>query len=288
MILDDAYLRQGTGSLLAPIRPNAERLPIGLSGTNYDLILSQIPTCISMLQCEPFDMKGAKLECPSPTRTQPNGSIVMYIWFHLTFLFVIQWMAHGRPGAHGESVPYLAVLEPNSVIARAKARRMEVPLVRPQARKPRNVMQAFAQVRESPAMDPLTDTSNCGLRMRQECREPFPHHRLQRKPLVFDPVTHHGTSVTQVPWCMSGSLTRGGCENVPGIPGAWEPTILRILKEAHGDVLSALDMSRSNITRCCIDNDRDKGGMDVRLTSNGQKTLHVSPLWLSCGGLLWI
>ena len=26
---------------------------------------------------------------------------------------------------------------------------------------------------------------------------------------------------SHVPWCMSGSLTRGGGENVPGIPGAW-------------------------------------------------------------------
>ena len=31
---------------------------------------------------------------------------------------------------------------------------------------------------------------------------------------------HHGTCVTHVPWCMSGSLTRGGGENIPGIPGA--------------------------------------------------------------------
>ena len=31
---------------------------------------------------------------------------------------------------------------------------------------------------------------------------------------------HHGTCVTHVPWCMSGSLTLGGGENVPGIPGA--------------------------------------------------------------------
>ena len=31
---------------------------------------------------------------------------------------------------------------------------------------------------------------------------------------------HHGTCVTHVPWCMSGSLTNGGGENVPGIPGA--------------------------------------------------------------------
>ena len=27
--------------------------------------------------------------------------------------------------------------------------------------------------------------------------------------------------ITHVPWCMVGSLSRGGGENVPGIPGAW-------------------------------------------------------------------
>ena len=56
--------------------------------------------------------------------------------------------------------------------------------------------------------------------MRRECRERFPRHRHQRKPLVSDPGMHYGTCVTHVPWCMSGSLTRGGKENVPGIPGA--------------------------------------------------------------------
>ena len=55
--------------------------------------------------------------------------------------------------------------------------------------------------------------------MRRECRERFPQHRLQRKLLVSDPGMHHDTCVTHVPWCMSGSLTRGGGENVPGIPG---------------------------------------------------------------------
>ena len=44
-------------------------------------------------------------------------------------------------------------------------------------------------------------------------------HRLQRKPLVNDPGMHHGTCTTHVPWCMSESLTRGGGENVLGIPG---------------------------------------------------------------------
>ena len=48
----------------------------------------------------------------------------------------------------------------------------------------------------------------------------FTRHRRQGKPLISDPDMHHGTCVTHVPWCMSGSLTRGGGENVPGIPGA--------------------------------------------------------------------
>ena len=56
--------------------------------------------------------------------------------------------------------------------------------------------------------------------MRRECRERFPRHRLHRKPLVSDPNMHHDTCVTHVPWCMSGSLTCGGGENVPAIPGA--------------------------------------------------------------------
>ena len=56
--------------------------------------------------------------------------------------------------------------------------------------------------------------------MRWECRERFPRHWLQRKPLVSDSGMHHGTCVMHVSWCMSGSLTRGGGEKVPGIPGA--------------------------------------------------------------------
>ena len=49
----------------------------------------------------------------------------------------------------------------------------------------------------------------------------MPRHRLQRKPPVSDLGMHHGTCVTHVPWCMSGSLTRDGGENVPSIPGTW-------------------------------------------------------------------
>ena len=62
----------------------------------------------------------------------------------------------------------------------------------------------------------------------------FPCRRFQRKPLVSDPGMHHGTCVTHVLWCMSGSLTCGDRENVPGIPGACAPAILRIWQEAHG------------------------------------------------------
>ena len=56
--------------------------------------------------------------------------------------------------------------------------------------------------------------------MRRECRERSPRHWIQMKPLISYPGMHHGTCVTHVPWCMSGSLTSGSGGNVPGIPGA--------------------------------------------------------------------
>ena len=56
--------------------------------------------------------------------------------------------------------------------------------------------------------------------MRLECLERFLRHRLQSKTQVSDPGMHHGTCVTHVPWCMSGSLIGDGRENVPSIPGA--------------------------------------------------------------------
>ena len=65
------------------------------------------------------------------------------------------------------------------------------------------------------------------------CRECFPRHRLRRKPLVSDSGMHHGTCIMHVPWCMSGSLTRGGRKTVPGIPGACATCNLRIWQEAH-------------------------------------------------------
>ena len=80
----------------------------------------------------------------------------------------------------------------------------------------------------------LPDTQNCGLRLRRECRERFPRHRRQRKPLVNDPGMHRNTCVTHVPWCMSGSLTRGGGKTFPAFPAHVQPAILRIWQEAHG------------------------------------------------------
>ena len=61
----------------------------------------------------------------------------------------------------------------------------------------------------------LPDSQNCW-----NAGNISPRHWLLRKPLVNDPSMHHGTGVKHVPWCMSGSLTYGGGENVPVIPGA--------------------------------------------------------------------
>ena len=96
----------------------------------------------------------------------------------------------------------------------------------------------------------LPDTQNCGLHMRQEGRERFPCHRLQRKPLVSDPDMHHGTCVTHVPWCMSGSLTRGGGENVPDIPGACATRNFTYL--ARGPWFVACSIPGHYMKRCWI------------------------------------
>ena len=58
-------------------------------------------------------------------------------------------------------------------------------------------------------------------------------HQLQKKPLVSTPCINHGTCVTHVPWCMSGSLTRGGGKTFPAFPAHAQPAILRIWQDAH-------------------------------------------------------
>ena len=56
--------------------------------------------------------------------------------------------------------------------------------------------------------------------MLREYRERFTRHRHQRKPVVSDPGMYHGTCFKHVMWYMSESLTHGGGENFPSIPGA--------------------------------------------------------------------
>ena len=69
--------------------------------------------------------------------------------------------------------------------------------------------------------------------MRQECQQRFLRHRRQGTPLVNDPGMHHGTCVTHVPWCLLGSLTRGGGKMFPAFPAHAQPAILRIWQEVH-------------------------------------------------------
>ena len=83
----------------------------------------------------------------------------------------------------------------------------------------------------------LPDTQNYGLRMHRKCRERFLRHWLQRKLLDSDPGMHHGTCITHVPWCMSGSLTRVGGENVSGIPGACATRHFAYLVRGPWDIL---------------------------------------------------
>ena len=78
----------------------------------------------------------------------------------------------------------------------------------------------------------LPDMQNCGLRMSRECRERVFHHRLQSR-LVSDPSMHHGTCVTHVPWCMSGSPPAVAGKTFPAFPAHAQPAVIRIWKEAH-------------------------------------------------------
>ena len=92
----------------------------------------------------------------------------------------------------------------------------------------------------------------------------FFRHQVQRKPLFSHPGMHHGTCVTHVPWCMSGSLSRGGGKNVAGIPGAcvtrdftylargpWNPTTQshRVISEIDIDGHKCIDNRRQFITQ---------------------------------------
>ena len=60
----------------------------------------------------------------------------------------------------------------------------------------------------------------------------FPATKFKRKSLVSDPGMYHGTCVTHVPWCMTGSITHAGGKIVPGIPGACaKPNFTNLVRE---------------------------------------------------------
>ena len=111
--------------------------------------------------------------------------------------------------------------------------------------------------------------------MCRECRERFPRHRLQRKPIVSDPGMHHCTCVTHMPWCLSGSLTRCGGDNLPGIPVAcatlYNHDVTQIaLRSVKLAGCSILDIGHSNV-QCPISN--------IRLTSRSYCTKPVHGCW---------
>ena len=129
----------------------------------------------------------------SPCRAASTYASINMIWF-------VQWCYSSLPIKVASCIRCVKRLETETVV------RMQSGM--------------FGKGSQVNTMGFLRDRQNCGLRMRWECRERFPRHRLQRKLRVNDPDMQHGTCVTRVPWCMSGSLTRGGGENVPGIRSA--------------------------------------------------------------------
>ena len=124
----------------------------------------------------------------------------------------------------------------------------------------------------------LPDTKNYGLRMRRKCWERFLCHRLQRKPLVSDPGMHHGTCVTHVPLCMSGSLTRSDGENVPGIPGACATCNFCVT----GKRPIALPIRDAGNTLCTV-------WLQIRLIISGQTVSEVKYMYMYISmGPTWV
>ena len=118
----------------------------------------------------------------------------------------------------------------------------------------------------------------------------FPRRRYKRKPLVSDPGMHHGTCVTHVPWCMSGSLTCGDGENVPGIPGACAPAILRIWQEAHGEwrpTHLAFCIMRALISQSCLSSNQINGKLEP-FSVSFVKSCGVYSGWIQVSSLIHV
>ena len=62
--------------------------------------------------------------------------------------------------------------------------------------------------------------------MRRECRERFPRHRYQRKPLGSDPGMHRGT-------CVTHATPRWWGKTFPAFPVHVQTAIFHIWQEAH-------------------------------------------------------
>ena len=81
--------------------------------------------------------------------------------------------------------------------------------------------------------------ASCQIRHIAGAHAPGMSGTLSPPPQVRDPDMHHGTCVTHVPGCMSGSLISGFLwsrlrgETFPAFPAHAQATILRIWQEAH-------------------------------------------------------
>ena len=79
-----------------------------------------------------------------------------------------------------------------------------------------------------------TPWASCQIRKIAGVHAPGMPGTFSPSPQVSDPDMHHGTCVTHVPWCMSGSLTSGFLWNrrwgktIPTFPAHAQPAILRI------------------------------------------------------------
>ena len=113
-----------------------------------------------------------------------------------------------------------------------------------------------------------------------------PRLLFQRTPLVSDPGMHHGTCVTHVPWCMSGSLTLGGWENVPGIPGACAPTILRIWQEAY-DTYETKHQYSHNLRQWYTHHDHMGPFLQIEFNSSRSMDIYYNMVrWISAPGTM--
>ena len=79
-----------------------------------------------------------------------------------------------------------------------------------------------------------TQWASCQIRNLRFAHAPGMPGAFSPPPRISDPDMHHGTCVTHVPWCMSGSLTSGflwsRCrgKTFPAFPAHAQPAIVRI------------------------------------------------------------